>query len=474
MSILNNTTNLQSLLEQANSLPEASGGVELPTLSNEGTAGDLLSGKQLIDSDGNVVTGTIATKTSNNLTASGATVTVPAGYYASNASKSVNTATQATPSVSIDSAGKITASATQTAGYVSAGTKTGTKQLTIQAAKTVTPTESSQTAVAKNVYTTGAVTVGPIPDGYLVGDEIEEQEDLLTELENVLAGKAAGEGGIDTSDATAEASDILAGETAYVNGNKVTGTMPTQTLPTPTIEVSSAGLITAKDTMSISGYVVSGTKSATKQLTIQAAKTITPSTSSQTAVASGRYTTGAVTVAAVSTQTKTVTPSATTQNVTPDSGKFLSNVTVNGDSNLVAGNIKSGVSIFGVSGSYQGSGSGDEDDPAGSGSYKTCTLTYYDVWSETFYYPLYYTTVENGEIVFKTTDAGADISSITVLCDSIIFYEVNESMSGSFETTGGFEILYDMNGKYTVIKAPSTAGATGEIIYPEDTIPDID
>lgn len=68
-------------------------------------------------------------------------------------------AEQATPSISVSSAGLITASATQTAGYVAAGTKSATKQLTVQAAKTITPTTSDQTAVAKNRYTTGAVTV---------------------------------------------------------------------------------------------------------------------------------------------------------------------------------------------------------------------------------------------------------------------------------------------------------------------------
>jgi hypothetical protein len=35
-----------------------SNGVQLPTLTNEGTAADLMSGKQLIDSNGNVITGT--------------------------------------------------------------------------------------------------------------------------------------------------------------------------------------------------------------------------------------------------------------------------------------------------------------------------------------------------------------------------------------------------------------------------------
>ena len=143
-------------------------GTKLPALTNPGKTSDALSGKEFIDGDGNKVTGTIATKTASNLTASGSTVTVPAGYYASQATKSVAIATQATPSVSIDSAGKITATATQTAGYVAAGTKTGTKQMTVQAAKTITPSTSSQTAVAKNVYTTGAVTVAAIPSEYVI------------------------------------------------------------------------------------------------------------------------------------------------------------------------------------------------------------------------------------------------------------------------------------------------------------------
>lgn len=142
-------------------------GVTLPAINNPASASDILSGKQAIDGFGNVLTGSIPTKISSDLTASGATVTVPSGYYASQATKSVATATQASPSISIDSAGKITASATQTAGYVSAGTKTGTKQLTTQAAKTITPSKSSQTAVAKNVYTTGAVTVAAIPSTYV-------------------------------------------------------------------------------------------------------------------------------------------------------------------------------------------------------------------------------------------------------------------------------------------------------------------
>ena len=52
-------------------------------------------------------------------------------------------------------------------------------------------------------------------------------------------------------------------------------------------------------------------------------------------------------------QEKTVTPSTSVQSITADNGyDGLSKVTVNGDADLIANNIKSGTNIFGVTGTY--------------------------------------------------------------------------------------------------------------------------
>lgn len=167
--------------------------IEVPLSSGNGNAeffdtsdATLTSGGQMLSgytayADGTLYTGTIATKTSSNLTASGATVTAPAGYYASAASKSISsgsaktpaTTITATPTISISSSGLITASVsasqsvtpTVTAGYVLSGTAgtitvsgSDTEQLTTQSATTYTPTTSDQT-IASGTYLTGTQTI---------------------------------------------------------------------------------------------------------------------------------------------------------------------------------------------------------------------------------------------------------------------------------------------------------------------------
>lgn len=88
------------------------------------------------NSGGIAKSGNIATKSSSDLTASGATVTVPAGYYASNASKSVTTVSRAatTMDTSIDtSANSITFTGknNQSTGYVTGSNSTTSKTVTL-------------------------------------------------------------------------------------------------------------------------------------------------------------------------------------------------------------------------------------------------------------------------------------------------------------------------------------------------------
>lgn len=110
---------------------------------------------------------TASTTASSTGTKTGTTYTSTAKTASNSSSVYLTKSSVPNPTISIDSAGKITASSTHTAGYNPGGTASNTKQMTTQTAKTVTPTTSSQTAVASGTYCTGAITVGAIPSDYI-------------------------------------------------------------------------------------------------------------------------------------------------------------------------------------------------------------------------------------------------------------------------------------------------------------------
>ena len=122
---------------------------------------------------------------------------------------------------------------------------------------------------------------------------------------NALSGQTSG---------TATAARILSGRTAWVNGSKLTGTM--------TNRGAISQKLAANGSYTVPAGWHNGSGKVTQSLTTQGAKTVTPTTSNQTACAANRWTTG--------------------------------NIVVAGNANLKAANIKNGITIFGIRGTFRG------------------------------------------------------------------------------------------------------------------------
>lgn len=120
-----------------------------------------------------------------------------------------------------------------------------------------------------------------------------------------------GGGGVDLDVTTAQAGDILAGKVIVgPDGEPLTGTMPNRGAVSQVLPINGNYTIPA-------GYH-NGLGKVTQNIPVQSGSTITPGTITKTAVAAGRYVSG--------------------------------NVNVAGDPNLIASNIRDGVTIFGVRG----------------------------------------------------------------------------------------------------------------------------
>lgn len=148
-------------------------------------------------------------------------------------------------------------------------------------------------------------------------------------------------------------------------------------------------------------------------------KTVSPSTSSQTVTPDGGYDgLSQVTVAAIPrsyvkpTTTKTATTyTPTTYNQTIAAGTYCSGVqTIKGDANLIAENIAEGVSIFGVTGTH-----------SSGGSLETCTVTIRTTSSAYRPTNIAYTSVDtNGNIIgVSQTVSNANSTTITCVINSV-------------------------------------------------------
>lgn len=315
----------------------------------------------------------ITRRDSTDLSSSGPTVTAPAGYYESNASATVTTMTLPTTVSSGHSGTK--------AADISYSVGSGSKYLTIpegyntskqyyQLAQVPQGSEGTPTAT-KGTVSSNQVSVTPAVNnsaGFITGGTKTGTAVTVSASELVSGTKSitANDTGIDVTNyaavdvavpastptlqtktktytpSTSSQSDTITPDVGYDGLDEVDVTvsaMPTGSATPPEVVDLGASITAGTNTITLSkimsltptvspGYISAGTAAnrnvvLTASANVKGATTYTPTTADQT-ISSGTYLTGAQ--------------------------------TISGDANLVAGNIKSGTTIFGVTGTYGGGG----------------------------------------------------------------------------------------------------------------------
>ena len=224
---------------------------------------------------------------------------------------------------------------------------------------TSTPVSSNSEFIAREGYNDTvyaspdaiAPIIGLTPEKILIGNTI-------------LGVEGTGSTGIDTSDATATTKDIASGKTAYVNGQKITGTI--RDMESTPLEFSSSD---GSDISILDNNLVFTELSDTDLVLRPETQVIVKGSFANVAnkigltadkLVEGNTILGIVgTATSLKGQTKTIIPSTIEQVIEPDEGyNGLTSVTVNAvdntiDANIVANNIRKDITILGVNGTLE-------------------------------------------------------------------------------------------------------------------------
>ena len=221
---------------------------------------------------------------------------------------------------------------------------------------TSTPVSSNSEFIAREGYNDTvyaspdvvAPVIGLTPEKILIGNTI-------------LGVEGTGSTGIDTSDATATTKDIASGKTAYVNGQKITGTI--MDMGSTPLEFSSSD---GSDISILDNNLVftelSDTDLVLRPETQVIVKGSFVNVANKIGLTADKLVEGNTilgiegTATSLKGQTKTVIPSTIEQVIEPDENyNGLTSVTVNAvdntiDANIVANNIRKDITILGVTG----------------------------------------------------------------------------------------------------------------------------
>ena len=250
--------------------------------------------------------------------------------------------------------------------------------------KTATPTKSAQQIKADTTYYgLGTVTVAPIPDNYViptgnVSITSNGTHNVSGKVNAVVNVKPALEAKTVSPMTTSQV--ITPSSADYYGLSKVTVNAVDSTIDS---NIKASNIVKGVSILGVEGGYTPSTESKSVSLDFSSGSTINVTPTNENTyltsvsiskplelvpanIAKGTTIAGITGsyVTPISTESKTITDisfASGNYKVTPSAGKYLESVTVNRPSTLEAGNIKSGVSIAGVEGTYAGTFSGTKE-----------------------------------------------------------------------------------------------------------------